>query len=336
MFAKRTVFVIGAGASAEYGLPVGDTLKNGIAKSLRFRFDFGRQKSGSPQLLRILMRRFKDEINSYTRAGNELADTIGSFISIDEALHYFSDREDIVLLGKLAAAEEILLAEQNSKLFDKNQRRPRLNAIPDGWLEQFLSIALSFSTRNDTNNLFENVTIINFNYDRTVEYFLYWALQKSAGLSAAEASAAVNRLTVIRPYGSLGSLEWSGQGGNVPFAHQAEDDLFAIAEKLRTYTEQKVDGSLVQEVASALHDASLLVVLGFGFHEQNLQLLKQENTSSINACYCTVAGIDNKNHDLLQYRLRNVLQSPAMPQLLNMRAGELLQKLRPSIAVAAS
>ncbi len=46
MFAKKTLIIVGAGASKEVGLPTGEDLASEIAAMLEFRFDFGRLVEG--------------------------------------------------------------------------------------------------------------------------------------------------------------------------------------------------------------------------------------------------------------------------------------------------
>ena len=47
MFTQKTLFVVGAGASLELGLPSGDVLKGTIAKKLDFDVEFGSVKKGN-------------------------------------------------------------------------------------------------------------------------------------------------------------------------------------------------------------------------------------------------------------------------------------------------
>jgi NAD-dependent SIR2 family protein deacetylase len=47
MFRSKTLFVVGAGASSEAGLPTGYELKNKIAELLNFHFEHFEQQSGS-------------------------------------------------------------------------------------------------------------------------------------------------------------------------------------------------------------------------------------------------------------------------------------------------
>src|SRR5262245_18188160 len=134
MFTRPTVFIIGAGASSEIGLPVGSRLKADIANSLAFRFDWNKQLSDDPSLYQALKKRFREHHGEYSKAGHEFAKVVSSFVSIDEALHYYSDCPAIVQLGKLAIATNIIQAERSSLLYSEEGRsKLNLNAVEKAW-----------------------------------------------------------------------------------------------------------------------------------------------------------------------------------------------------------
>jgi hypothetical protein len=191
MFNKPTVFIVGAGASAECGLPTGSQLKDRIRVGLGFQFEGGQLRNGDGALLQLLRGRFS-QVNPYIKAGRELSETITTFPSIDEALHWWKARPEIVELGKLAIAHYILDAERRSPLAGKQRL-----AASDTWLATFISMALSGLEQREVSRAFENVTIINFNYDRTIETYLYSALQRRGGISSEEAKHCVTELKVI-------------------------------------------------------------------------------------------------------------------------------------------
>ena len=73
---SKTLFVVGAGASNEAGLPTGNELKATIAESLAIKFDNGfRQTAGDPQITEALRQHVQsadgspDEIQTYILAG---------------------------------------------------------------------------------------------------------------------------------------------------------------------------------------------------------------------------------------------------------------------------
>src|SRR5262249_46960910 len=115
MFNKRTVFIVGAGASSECGLPTGHQLKEAIAGGVRFQSDAWELSKGDKALLEILQARFSNA-EPHVKAGPELAKTITTFPSIDEALHWWKARSEIVDLGKVAIAHYILEAERHCSM----------------------------------------------------------------------------------------------------------------------------------------------------------------------------------------------------------------------------
>jgi hypothetical protein len=162
MFNKRTVFIVGAGASSECGLPTGHQLKEAIAGGVRFQFDGRGLSKAIKDLLNILQARFSN-VEPHVQAGSDLAKTITTFPSIDEALHWWRARTEIVELGKIA--HYILNAERRCSMAPQDGQINVAN-YSGTWLGSFMSMALSALERGEAPKAFEQVTIINFNYDR--------------------------------------------------------------------------------------------------------------------------------------------------------------------------
>src|SRR5262249_41066913 len=136
-------------------------------------------------------------------------------------------------------------------------------------------------TREQAELAFTNLSLINFNYDRTVEHYLYFALQRYGRVSAEVAANAVASLKQVRPYGSIGNLPWQHNPGPPFGGSPTGDNLFSIAQKnIRTYTEQQHEGT-DQKINEVLETARLVVFLGFGFHTQNMDVLKPKFGTNI-------------------------------------------------------
>jgi hypothetical protein len=337
MFNKPVVFVIGAGASCEYGLPLGAALKASIAKKIQFGFQHGFQlSSGDAKLLDHIRRHTKNDHvlnNQYTVAANELSKAIEAFISIDEAMHFVASSTKAVEVGKIAIVSEILAAEGKSALAtSRDTGSATLNEQNGGWLAHMLSMALAGTQKADLEKLFEKVTFVNFNYDRCLEHYLYEALQQKTAASSAQAGEIVDGLNVIRPYGSLGTLEWQVPRG-VAFGYTGHVDPFLLIDKIRTYTEQDALHDATK-IDRALRDAELVVILGFGFHKQNLEILALPNFSRTNAAevLATVVGIHKENLGSISQQICDGLKiNKHDVGLQDMKTTELLQQLRPRI-----
>jgi hypothetical protein len=338
MFSQPIVFVIGAGASAELGLPTGAAMKAAIAGALNFNKQPNAMLIGDRAFYDMISNRFGGEAAKYHAAATELAVRIGEFDSIDEALHWFSAKEEVVRLGKAAIVREILRAEHASKVF--NPTNPKMISgdvnYADTWLPHFLTMAMGSLTREQATEPFKNVTVINFNYDRTVEHFLFSRLQTNFGLSEDDARGAVASLDMIRPYGLVGPLPWQDASG-VPFGAEItiqrdHEQLFQFASNVRTYTEQNLAEPLKLKIHRAMEVARLVVFLGFGFHQQNMALLRVGTAADWRRALATVVSIQSENYETMKIRIGSIIgANPRNVQLLPRYAYDLIQFMKPTL-----
>ncbi len=103
-----------------------------------------------------------------------------------------------------------------------------------------------------------------------------------------------------RPYGSLGPLEWQQRDGLVFGGLHGRNDLQPIADRILTYTEQREHGDVRVQISEALTEAELIIFIGFGFHQQNMMLLKPHNRETKRQVFATAVGIHKDNHELYQ------------------------------------
>ena len=111
MYKSKTVYIIGAGASFEIGMPTGEGLKDIIKEKLNFKFDdFGRrQNSGSRNIYDALQeysnpnssRETNAEFNEHIRACLHVRDAMNQALSIDNFVDNLND-ERVTRVSKLA------------------------------------------------------------------------------------------------------------------------------------------------------------------------------------------------------------------------------------------
>lgn len=114
MFKKKTVFVVGAGASCEVGLPAGDKLKGIIGNKLNIRFEnFSHLASGDPDIVEACRSiAGRGDINPLRAAGVSIVANLDfsrssilptkshmAFISVGETALAFGNRDDGNTLG---------------------------------------------------------------------------------------------------------------------------------------------------------------------------------------------------------------------------------------------
>lgn len=233
MFKENTLFVVGAGASAEFDLPVGRKLSDIISRESQFRFDFGQQVGGNRKTLQWLQRHYPNSTvcNQRLAVLREISDRIFMSSSIDNFIDKHSNEEHLAEMGKLQIAIAIAEAERKSKLFfDVNKPDPLdLKKLGSTWIDSFARILMEKVSKEEISNIGENVSIICFNYDRCIEYYLIEAIcQAYIGVEYAQAHEIVFRMNIIHPYGTLGGLpteRFSFGGEVVPFGGGVGDNI---------------------------------------------------------------------------------------------------------------
>lgn len=190
--------------------------------------------------------------------------------------------------------------------------------------------------REEMQAAFSRVTIINFNYDRTIEHFLFSELQTKFRLIGDEAKQALAHLAIIRPYGAVGPLPWQDGDTAVPFGAGLGNDherLFAISQNIRTFTEQAIAHDIKTKIQAAIKQSRIIVILGFGFHQQNMSILSSDKPDG-KRIFATVHNIDKENHENLARNIVRTFQHNDItrpPQLLDRLCYKLLQTMKLSI-----
>jgi len=284
MLKEKTVFVLGAGASKEVGMPIGIELLKAMSPMLDFQED-GTKIIGSfdRDLYNVIRLKYPstDDQKSCFNAARTIKKAIDLNIinSIDEFLDTRSDNDNIKLCGKLAIVKAIVAAEKESALYQKGSSESfrDLKLVQNSWMTSFFKLLQPGISKKDRNRIFENVSFVVFNYDRCLEHFLVNALMTVYNIAIEEAAELIADLKIYRPYGSIGPLPWQTHqpisapvqfGGSI-FQHS----FIQIATSLKTYTEQIEEGDELNETRELLSRVSRIVFLGFAFHKQNVKLL---------------------------------------------------------------
>lgn len=281
MFQQRTVFVVGAGASCELQMPSGGQLANIIAAGAKVGFGhFDGKATGDAGLRAALQRNYDGgAINDRLPAMRDIADGIYLAESIDNYIERHQDTPFVAEMGKFLIAYFLLRAEASSRLqvHEDWDRSLDLPSLQDTWLDPFTRALISGVGKGRVDEIGSEIAIVCFNYDRCIERYLQAALVAAFHLDPSHSDQIVRNIRILRPYGGLGRLppQARGFGGDlVPFGAPTDAvDLPSVARRLRTYTEQIDDETLVADIQTTVRDATQLVFLGFGFHQQNIKLL---------------------------------------------------------------
>ncbi|HUD48697.1 MAG TPA: SIR2 family protein [Candidatus Baltobacteraceae bacterium] len=249
MIKKPTVLVVGAGASYPYGYPVGHTLVDDIIK-------------GATDPLSAL---FHDltHVDGYDFDGNEVKkfarELNGSASQSVDA--FLESRPDFSDMGRCAIASELMRYEKPGIIHATNE-----------WYQYLFQ---QMYDRRQFESFGESkVSIITFNYDRSLEFCLFTAMRKSSLKSHAECVINFERIKIIHVHGRLGPSpieehEWPPYGGS-PITPV---DLSRLARQITIIHEAQDDTPEFESARSVLSQAERICFIGFGFHETNLRRL---------------------------------------------------------------
>lgn len=286
--ALKTVFVVGAGASFEFGLPIGNDLKNQIGKALAFDVANYRPNPGKGDGYLF------ETIQSYAQynrggqidpakfflASSHISSAMVLAPSIDNFIHAHNGNSEVEFCGKLAIAHLILRAESKSKLRFPSETifTPRLDWSEETWLVALLKLICEDCNLEKLPARLSGIKFIIFNYDRCIEHFIYHAIQLYYGMSPADVGKIVNNIEFFHPYGVVGKLPWqsvSDIAQSMNFGGgPTRDELIKIAAEIKTFTEgTDSDSSDVIAIRRSMEQAERIVFLGFAYHRLNVELL---------------------------------------------------------------
>jgi hypothetical protein len=252
MIKRRTVLILGAGASAPFGFPVGRALRIKIVADL--------QKSASQLSLLLVESGYAEgQINRF-RDALQLANQP----SVDVFLEHRSEFKNI---GKLAIAASLIPYEDEKKLF----------GVDDNWYEYLFS-RLGPSKQDVMNS---KLSIITFNYDRSIDHFLFASLRNSFSLGTDETRKILTEnIPIVHVHGKLGKLpfEDDGRGDSrsyTPSEPGSEAGLaMAASSAIKIVHEGTKDDPDFIHARKIIESAELVCFLGFGYLEANIERLQ--------------------------------------------------------------
>jgi hypothetical protein len=247
---KPTVLVLGAGASIDFGFPSGNRLVRRI-------IEVGKAAMGGKPLLELGFTREQiDEFGEVLRQSGCL--------SVDE---FLATRPDLVGIGKGAIACALIPFEQWDQV----------NTLDGaGWL-QILATRMVASPETWHQN---RLSIVTFNYDRVVEYFLCSALASRFRLTNAAALELMNRtVRIIHVHGKLGEFGHRDSDKHRTFESAVTASrVFVGAAGIKIIHEGAPGDQEFVEARQLISQAAEVVFMGFGYGRTNVERLKLDET----------------------------------------------------------
>jgi hypothetical protein len=245
MISKPTVLILGAGASVDYKFPTGRELLHKIWMGAR---------EGSP-LYKFLIKETENGQKEVKRFADALLGSAAPSVDL-----FLEQRKDFEQIGKIAIAVTLIPFETYES-FRPHGEKAR-------WYETLFQLMV------EGGHITENkLSVITFNYDRSLEAFLFQSVKNLYGLDDAKAEEQLQRISIIHLHGTLGDrLTGDGvQRGYDPTV--TLDNVQAAVQRIKIVHEAK-PGQEFDRALNCLSLADEVIFLGFGFHRVNIERLR--------------------------------------------------------------
>lgn len=246
MIKRPTVLVLGAGASVDLGFPTGAGLVKEIIELLSDASE-------------------REELNKVLGVGVDYLQKFGERLegaALDSIDEYLAANAHKAIVGK-ALVTYLIGGKETTDSFAK-----------DKWYRKLFQ-RMSQEVRLE--NFHENrIAFVTFNYDRSLEAFLFRALQAKYGCSAQAAANALNRIPFIHVYGQAGMLPWQKNLKGLPLRDYGETAVtpgvaLNCAAAVRTMDEGPETEEIRERAVRFLAHSEAIYFLGFGYSRFNLK-----------------------------------------------------------------
>lgn len=251
MINKKIVFILGAGASIPFYYPSGLELKNKICNNL------SSQQSSE----------FREIVECGYFANNIFDFRNMLFYSGQGSVDAFLElRPEFKEIGKVAMVQVLTRYENINSLFSPQNK--------NNWYSYLID-----KLPRDINKLSNgDVSFITFNYDRSLEQFLFMVLKNSYNKSDAECGKIIVNIPLIHVYGRLGYLPWQEEcKGHYSRSYDTELNpsiLKNSAKEIIILSEGVSESAEFSQAYKLLSQAELIYFLGFGYNTINMERLR--------------------------------------------------------------
>lgn len=312
MASEKIIIVVGAGASKEFGLPIGNELKSKIADLLNCTANrysgvsFRDQRAQSIFHSLVGRHNDRDAQSIYFRAASAIASNMKLAPSIDNYLETHKTDRELVQFGKAAIAQLISEGEASSILnvpSDNIYNTLDLDKPSHTWIGRlFSNLAVARDYKMFCDRM-AKIKFISFNYDRCIQQFFFYAARSYFILTIEEATEFAKSLDIEYVYGSIGPFEIDANGFS-SFGRQ--NNILESAEKIRTFTEGR-SSDLGASFASDFDGARAVVFLGFGYLNLNLEAILRGTPFEVGGIFGTGKGLPARTLEATKAALRSRL-----------------------------
>jgi hypothetical protein len=259
MIEKQTVLVLGAGASMPYGFPSGSELRRLIVDGL----DIERSPGRIPSQLFNALNEAGFSRKRMTEFRKELlaADTT----SIDL---FLERRTEFLDIGKAAIASVLIPRESEQTLF-QTWKEPQSERADQAWYQYFAStLDLNFGNLD-----FHRLTILTYNYDRSLDHYLCTVLKATCQQSPEQCWEKLQTIQIIHLHGELGRYDPFDKRF-LPYGSPLNGRVLKRAAAGIKIVHEVKEKKRFMAANAALDNAEIVCFLGFGYASENMSRLR--------------------------------------------------------------
>lgn len=275
MVLKRTVLILGAGASVDYGFHLGRTLITRICAVLSHQ---------TTELHLLSECRFSDQHIQHFQS--QLA--ASNLPSIDA---FLENRPEFERIGKAAIAAILIPCEREEYL-----KRVEGKYL---WYEYLHSKLIQRKNEFARNKL----SVVTFNYDRSFEAALFLAVKNAYGLDDGACREYLGGIRIIHVYGQLGKAFWLCGEGRQYTPNIDPEVILETAKSINVVHEGAHDSQEFQDAREEIQDAEVVCCLGFGYHADSVSRLQLPNLLRNKRTFLSAFNFKKKEIDNLRLRL---------------------------------
>jgi hypothetical protein len=265
MIREKTVLVLGAGASMPYGYPSGKDLRKRLCELELFS---GPLSKGWFQEQEI-----KSFCDSFQRSGMA---SIDAFLARRGKESTFTGRT-LGEIGKHGIALALRERQDMNHLFHSHGANPSSVDQTDHWYEYLWGrICEGVNQKNIQDLKLTQLSIVTFNYDLSLEYYLIYALANSYGATPVQARDLLSSIKIVHVYGNLSGNPMT-LDNNMTYSFRFLEDWRRISldqQNIQIIDEERAgfDSSFLSAF-NLLTKADRIGILGFSFDPTNMQRL---------------------------------------------------------------
>jgi len=265
MIEQNTVFILGAGASCPYKYLSGRELRKDICYNFRTNYKT------------FVLQPWQNQANLQV-VGSDI-DLVDEFItqfyksstpSIDLFLSRNPKLED---LGKKAILLSMFQSEQKSHF------REELDDEKHDWyMYLFTELTRDFISSDSCEISKNKISFITFNYDRSLEHFLFESLINSfSEMTPDGIKTDLRKIPFLHMYGQIAPLPWQDKNNGISYQKQlSEFEPALLTDNIRVIYDDrsKIEDKTIVKAWELIKTAKQLFFLGFGYAKENMQLLR--------------------------------------------------------------